>query len=313
MAGGGDDQQVGQRLHGAQRPAVDARAGDQAREVLARSPPPRAHDVGEVGEQFAHHIDAVLPRLLQVRVARAQQLLRGAQDEGRVLLGQVEDGHDHRQREPHRDLAREVDLGAGLAHAGDGALHHRADLRLEAPHARAHEPGLGELAELAVLRLVHVDERAHALAAAAPPVLLARAQPIGRVAERPLREPGERGQHLERLAHAAGHGRRRLLLDVPRDQAEPRLVDEELVLALDGEDVLMAQHGPERPVRVAVDPGDRRLAAQAREIGVEGGRVGVARGRGDVRVEHGAAHGGHHAACPAALPAMPAVACSAAR
>jgi hypothetical protein len=99
---------------------------------------------------------------LQLLVIAAEQFLRVLEHAREVLLGKSQQRHDDVQREVHRDLLHEVALAAGVDHLVDERAGQLVDANLQRAHRLRPEPVRTDRAHHAVLRVVHVNQRADA-------------------------------------------------------------------------------------------------------------------------------------------------------
>ena len=239
VPGAGRDHVVGQGVHVRQRFSVDLRVGDRRREVLGRRLAPRGGQRGEVVEEVHQHREHVLDvtAALELLVVAAEHLLGELEHAREVRLRQAQQGEDHVERVVDRDLGHEIELGALLGHLVDPDLGELVAAGLELLQYRRPEPVGADLADVAVVRIVHVDQGPQAGAG--------------------LQVPQQ---------CVVGLGDR---------QQRPGVVGEQVVLPLDVHDVGVLGDRPERPVVADVDPGHRSMRAQVSQRLVEPLLVGV--------------------------------------
>ena len=113
-----------------------------------------------------HQVGAVF-RAAHVRVLGAEELLGELQHQGLVAPWDAEERHHHPQRKPRGDVAHEIARTAVLRHAVDELGDEQLQIGLQPAEARLQEPRLGQRAVDAVVGVVHLDERAHRVGAAA--------------------------------------------------------------------------------------------------------------------------------------------------
>ncbi len=177
--------------------------------------------------------------LVVLLVVAAEHLLRQLVHPREILLGQAEQRHDHVEREVHRDLGDEVAFRADVAHPVDVALGQKVGLHLQVAHGLGAEPVRADGPDLAVMRIVHVDEGAQTH----PGVELLLGEVVGR-----------------------GGGKQR-----------PRLGQEQVVGALDGHDVGVLGDRPERSVRRVVHPRHGIVRPQMGQRRVQTCVIGIGR------------------------------------
>ena len=157
------DQAIAHGFDRSHRFAVDPRVRDHAREVIGRACPAFLHDLAEVREEIR---EQALDRRLaisgarQLRVLGAEELVREAQHQRLLLLGDPQDPGEHLQRMDRRDVRDEVAL-ALLAQLVYEAARGLGNGRVQSGDAARCEERAREAPELAMLRWIHVDDRLH--------------------------------------------------------------------------------------------------------------------------------------------------------
>ena len=245
MTGAGHDDVVRHGVHVRQRLAVDGAVGDRRGEVAGGVLPPGGRQRGEVGEEVHEHREQILGgafAALVFGVVAAEHLLGELEHARKVLFGHAEQRQDHIQRVVHGDLGDEVAFGSDLPHPVDVASGQLVDSNLQVAHGFRAEPVGADLAHVAVVRVVHVDQRAQP----DPGVLLL----------------------FHHVVALGGH------------QQGARAADEQFVVPLHRHDVGVLGDRPERPVGLVVDPRHRAVRPQMRQRRMEpvvvrvGGRIG---------------------------------------
>ena len=243
MPRGRDDDVIADGLELAEGVAVDLAVGDDGGDVVPWALAAVFGDGVEVGHEVDDHgLQAGQRRIgaldllavpVQVRILRAKQLLRQLQHAVLVLFRHAQHLHHHVQGIEERHVPGEVALVPQRRHAVDKAAGDLADAGLELAQVLRHEPGLGQAPVVHVVGVVHLDEGADQVRAAA-------------------------GHLLDLLAALdGGEGR------------EGVAVVEQLVVPLDLQNVRMARHDPERIAAVRLGDAERHLLAQPRKGGVD--------------------------------------------
>ncbi len=222
VAGAGDNHVIGQAVNVVEGGlTVERGVGDRRGEVLGRVGSALGGERGEVleeveddGVQFLRVLAAT-----ELVIVAAEQLLGELEHAAEVGFRQPEQRQDDVQREVDRDLLDEVALGTLLDHLVDVDLGQFVDAGLQCAHGLRPEPVGADLADVAVQRVVHVDQRAQATAGSE----VGRGQIVG----------GGGLQHRTRGG-----------------------VDPQLVVAFDRHHVGVLGDGPEGPVVGHLDVGD---------------------------------------------------------
>ncbi len=241
MPGGGHDHVVGQAVDVGEQFPVDAAVGDRRGQIVGRVRPPVLGQLVEVGEEVHQRLQLLFRRgaALVLLLVAAEQFLGQLQHPGEVGLGQAQQRHDDVEREVDGHLGDEVALRSHLGHLVDVVLGQLVDAALQRAHCLGAEPVRADGAHLAVVRVVHVDQRAQAH----PRLQL-------------------------RLGQVVGLGGR---------QQRPGLAQPQVVGPLDVHDVGVLGDREERPVRRLIHPRHRVVRAQPRQRRVQPVVVGVRR------------------------------------
>jgi len=267
VPGGGGDDVVAHGLQVAEGRAVHLAVGDHAGEVVAGLDPAVLGDAVEVHHEVHDHgldgVDAVgvpahlLAGPVDVRVGAAEQLLGQLEHARLVRFRHADHLHDDVQGIEEGHVPGEVAAVAVLGHAVDEAPGDLADPLLQLAQVLRHEPALGQAPVGHVVGVVHLDQGADEVGAAA--------------------------HHLAHLPVGldGGQGRR------------PVAIVEQLVLPLDLQDVGVAGDHPEGIEAFRLGLRQRGFPAQVGEGVVDplavGIGAGVDNGQGDVLGDHGAA------------------------
>ena len=213
VAGHDEQDEEGPELARGQAFAVDLGVHEHRRDVVARVVEAVLAERLGVGEHGEHVADQPLERVglaADLRVARTEDHVRPREHLGVVALRDAHHLADDLEGERRGHRGHEVTraIREAIDHAIDDRAGLLVDVALDAGHLLGREPLRHDRAQPEVLRVVHVDDRAHELgdlgrivrdvrtvarleqrrvAARRPDIVVARQRPVAR----PERHPGD--------------------------------------------------------------------------------------------------------------------------
>ena len=258
----GNDDVVTRRFKICNGRAINLRVGDNGGDVVPGLFAPVRGNALEISLEVLYHLanGHEVEGALHVGVGRTEELLRELQHDRLIFLGHPENGHDHAQGIPHRNVLHEIAAPAELCQTVHVLLGERIHRGFHALQPLAGKPGRREHAIFHMVRVIHLDQGSHQVLA--------------------TRERRNRFRH---------HGGR---------EGRTGIVNKALLIPFNSHDVRMLGDRIKGLVALGGEAADRIVLAQPGQIGVNAFFIGPGNGIDERVVELRGSGDGDHESLP---------------